>query len=132
MSPEKRSRVQEIFEAASQRSAEDRARFLKDACSDDAKLRAEVESLLLERDRVSEASEDSIEETDLLDDSIRPRDAGMSDSGEKERIASIGRYRVVSLLGEGGMGRVYEVEDTELQRKVALKVLPEAFAGDPK
>ena len=44
----------------------------------------------------------------------------------------IGVYRIMSLLGAGGMGEVYRARDTKLQRDVAIKVLPADFAADPE
>ena len=43
----------------------------------------------------------------------------------------LGPYEIVALLGAGGMGAVYRATDTELNREVAIKVLPDALANDP-
>jgi serine/threonine protein kinase len=42
----------------------------------------------------------------------------------------LGAYDVTAPLGEGGMGQVYRARDTKLDRDVAIKILPEAFAHD--
>ena len=44
----------------------------------------------------------------------------------------LGHYKILAPIGEGGMGAVYRARDTKLDRDVAVKVLPEAFAGDPE
>jgi serine/threonine protein kinase/tetratricopeptide (TPR) repeat protein len=44
----------------------------------------------------------------------------------------LGRYEIRSKIGEGGMGEVYLAQDTELDRTVAIKLLPEALASDPE
>src|SRR5216684_608400 len=43
----------------------------------------------------------------------------------------LGIYEVTAQIGEGGMGQVYRARDTKLNRDVALKLLPDAFASDP-
>src|SRR6266542_3189630 len=44
----------------------------------------------------------------------------------------LGSYEIVGALGAGGMGEVYRARDTTLNRDVALKILPDAFAADPE
>ncbi len=43
----------------------------------------------------------------------------------------LGLYDVTSLLGEGGRGQVWQATDTQFNRQVVLKILPDAFADDP-
>jgi serine/threonine protein kinase len=43
----------------------------------------------------------------------------------------LGPYEIKSPVGSGGIGEVYRARDPRLNRSVAIKVLPEAFANDP-
>ncbi len=45
---------------------------------------------------------------------------------------SLGNYKIIELLGAGGMGEVYLGEDTRLGRKVAIKARPVEYASDPE
>jgi hypothetical protein len=45
---------------------------------------------------------------------------------------TLSHYRITEKLGAGGMGEVYRAEDTNLDRQVAIKVIPDIFSGDPE
>lgn len=44
----------------------------------------------------------------------------------------LGHYEILAPIGAGGMGEVYRARDTKLNRNVAIKILPDAFAADPE
>src|SRR5262245_53721272 len=46
--------------------------------------------------------------------------------------ARLGVYETLNRIGSGGMGEVFRARDTKLNREVALKILPDSFAGDPE
>ncbi len=109
-SPDLHRRAKELFLAACERSADERSTFLNEACGGDEVLRREVDSLLEFHDREPTESGTSSD----------PADPGI----EAEVPATIGHYRIVQLVGEGGMGEVYEAEQEHpVRRRVALKLI---------
>ena len=116
--------IERIYYSALERSEHDRAAYLESVCAGDDALRKEVESLL----RHEKGAED------FLGAPAIQLAAGMFDepTGQSMIGRRLGTYQVVSLLGSGGMGEVYEAHDTKLRRDVAVKVLPSAFLNDPE
>src|SRR5678815_3174530 len=86
--------------------------FLDRECANDPALRAEVERLIVERETFVDPRHVAVPSAALVPDDI---------------VA--GHYRIVRLIGRGGMGEVYEAEDLLLKERVALKTIRADLAG---
>ena len=105
-------RIEDVFTEALAWPPEDREHRLDEACGGDAKLRAEIESLL---EAHSEAGEF------MADPSVEPAPSEPLGEGPG---TTVGRYRLLQLIGEGGFGAVFMAEQRQpVKRTVALKII---------
>ena len=118
MTPQRYAEIPRLCQAALELNASQRAAFLSQACLDDDDVRAEVEALL-----AADEAENNLIDWPALEVAaqifVREQPAL---TGQR-----LGNYQILSPLGAGSMGEVYLAEDTRLKRKVALKLLPNAF-----
>jgi serine/threonine-protein kinase len=115
---EERPSVERIFAAAASLSVNARGALLETQCAGDNSLRREVESLLAEHDAGAAFLESPPNK--LIG-------AGLSADSPDQKL---GAYRLVRLLGQGGMGAVYLAEQEEpVRRQVALKLLAAGWTG---
>ena len=107
--------VEALFQRALDLPSEGRRAFLDEQCAGDAELRAAVEELLL-CDARAQSSPDFLH-------SPAAEARAILTSADQTVPESIGGYRIVRHVGEGGMGRVYEAVQDDPPRTVALKVM---------
>jgi len=120
--PERRRRIEDVCDAALDRDAGERAAFVAAACAGDDALRSDVEALLAHADAAEGFLETPVGEM-----------AAQILADEHGTLVGrqIGSYRILSLLGAGGMGEVYRARDDRLGRDVAFKVVPDRFLSIP-
>ena len=98
MRPDRWRQVESLYHSALEREEPARDAFLREACREDEELRCEVRSLL-----------------------------DQTEGGVLNRPLQLGPYRIVGVIGAGGMGTVYQAMDTRLNRVVAIKVSEARF-----
>lgn len=115
MNSDRWNRIEDLYYSTLELDAGDRETFLEQQSLGDESLKDEVLSLLASADR-----QDSFMEESAVPLALEVLRSGMTGLvGE-----TIARYRIVDVLGHGGMGEVYLAHDPSLNRKVALKLLP--------
>src|SRR5678815_947904 len=121
MDPERLRRIENLYHAVLELPITERETFINENCGGDEELRREIESLLA----IKSSPNNFFDQPPL---SL----AAEMFAEKKSNLAGkqITHYKIIKLLGAGGMGQVYLAEDTKLQRKIALKILTSEFEND--
>jgi serine/threonine protein kinase len=128
MSSDRWHRVEEVFDRATQLEGDRRASYLDQACAGDSELRREVEQLLAYDSSEAHSLTNAV--ANAAGGMLAPAVPVQTDIPADLTGRQIGPYQVIGRIGAGGMGVVYQARDTQLDRMVAIKVLPLALVQD--
>jgi serine/threonine protein kinase len=114
MTPERWQQIKSILAAARERTEGDLRPWLEKACDGDAELVEEVASFLVHEKEL----------TGFIENPVLPWLDESEEDGGPEAGRHLGPYRLVGLLGEGGMGAVYLAErQQDFEQQVAVKLI---------
>jgi eukaryotic-like serine/threonine-protein kinase len=123
MDADRLKQIEELYHSATELPLGEREAFIRQSCGDDEVLRRELESLLA----IKKSSYDFFQQPPL---SLAAEMFSQDDRRSNLAGQQVSHYRIIRLLGAGGMGEVYLAEDTKLNRQVALKILTSEFETD--
>ena len=116
MTPERFRQMEELYDAAAALDPGGRTRFIDERCAGDEELRREL---------IAAFHGTGSGLTGVVEQAA----AAAAQSSDNIRGRHLGPYRILRLVGEGGMGVVYEAEQSQPRRTVALKVIKPGLAS---